>query len=282
MSTRLLASKIRFVCALICAVALTQSAWGAPEVAPPESSAPESSAPESLTPNAAVETPAANANELAISYAIDLNSRYVFRGVALGRGAVVQPTVTLEKRDYSFTVFGNVAAARHQSGGRRFNEVDLTLAKSINRGNTTVEPSAVLYLYPNGERATGELAVRLTYERKNTTFFTDHYLDFIEAPGAYFGDVGVSQRRSWNDKTSGEASLSLGFGNAAFNEFNIGPRRAAAVVAALDLSLSYTLSERYTLRPHLGLTRVLDRRLRDELSGDADLLNAGLTLEGTL
>lgn len=44
-------------------------------------------------------------NALAINLEIDTRSRYVFRGIALSEGFVVQPTLTLAKRGYTFSIF---------------------------------------------------------------------------------------------------------------------------------------------------------------------------------
>jgi hypothetical protein len=59
-----------------------------------------------------------------------------------------------------------------------------------------------------------------------------------------------------------EASASAGWGSARFNEANVGVNRTALNVAGAGLALTWTVCGLFYLRPHAGLSVLLDRKLR--------------------
>jgi hypothetical protein len=90
-------------------------------------------------------------NALDINLEIDVRSRYVSYGVALSEGSVVQPTLSLAKRGYAFSIFGNLNASRKNGplqGPRQLNEIAYSLTKSFQKGRTSIKPGFVYYDYP--------------------------------------------------------------------------------------------------------------------------------------
>lgn len=260
-----------------------KSATAGANSTPPESTQPNAPQP-NAPPKAATEAATGSAtgeestdpNAVTFNFESDLVSRYVFRGVASSGGPVVQSGLYASKRGYTLGLWGNLNATRRRSDRRGFNEFDVTFSKSIERGKTTVEPGLLLYLYPRGEGPnTGEVSLRLSRRLGKIVVFNNNYVDFKHLAGAYFGDVGVSREYTFNPKLSGEAKLSVGFASAKYNAAFIGPRKNALDVLALDLSMTYALSERFYLRPHLGVTRLLDSELRQSVD-DSTLFTAGI------
>lgn len=259
---------------------------GSPAIAEPASRVLEKGAAklDSGAP-AAAETATAEAaeNKVSYSYETDFNSRYVYRGLALSEGPVIQPGVYAALHGYTLGLWGNINASRRpgpSAGPRQLNEVDLSLVKSIEHGKTTLEPSALFYLYPTSiSPTTGEVSLKLSHGFRSFSLYTSHTVDFAKYSGAYFAEIGLEKEREFLPRWSGTAKLSLGAGNGTFNEANIGPRKPALDVAALDLSLTRTLGPRLYLRPHLGLTHILNGELRAALE-DPALLSVGLAVGG--
>jgi hypothetical protein len=217
----------------------------------------------------------------AINMEIEVRSRYVFRGLALSEGFVVQPTLSLVKRGYTFSVFGNLNGSRKSGlleGPRQLNEVDYTFTKSFEKGKTTLEPGFVYYDYPtNTYDKTGEFSFNLSRRVGTATLFFNNNLDILEYEGAYFGEIGVSQEHAFSERTTGAATLSLGFANGKFNQVNIGSDKSAWNMLGLGASFTYQLNSRLYLRPHLNYTRILDFDLRNELD-EPDVLEGGVAL----
>ena len=256
-------------------------AWCQTSEAPPASDQTSSSSPEMQKGPAAEAEDEDNPDALTVNLEIDARSSYVFRGIALSEDFVVQPTLTLAKRGYTFSIFGNLNGSRKSGaleGPRQLNEIDYIFTKSFEKGNTTIEPGFVYYDYPtNTYEKTGELSLGLSHAFGKTTLFLNNSLDVLKYDGAYFGELGVSQEHTFDKRTTGAATLSLGFANGKFNGVNIGPRKSAFNVVGLGASFTYQINSRMYLRPHLNYTHTLDSDLRAALD-EPNMLEGGVAL----
>ena len=168
------------------------------------------------------------ASPLTAGLEADFVSRYVWHGLALSDGPVLQPSVWASFAGFMLTPWANVAL--HEDSARAgLNELDFTLDYSRDFSDLTVNPSFSVYLYPNQADAvpTGELAVALSYSVGPVSAFTDQSFDVIATPGAYFGDAGLSFENELARNLSVEASARAGWASARFNDANIGVNRAA-------------------------------------------------------
>jgi hypothetical protein len=203
------------------------------------------------------------AAELSFGAELDGNSRYVWRGLALSDGSVLQPSVWASLAGFTLTPWANFAF-REGDATAGFNEMDFTLDYSRDVSNLTVNPSFSVYLYPNQADAppTGELALAFSCPVGPISVFTDHSVDLIAATGAYSGDAGLGYEMDLIPSLTVEASMSAGWGSARFNEANAGVNRAALNVAGTDLALTWSAGRLFYLRPHAALSVLLDRELR--------------------
>jgi hypothetical protein len=208
----------------------------------------------------------------------DFVSRYVWRGLALSDGPVLQPSVWVSFAGITLTPWANVAF--HADSARTgLNELDLTLDYSQDILNLTVNPSLSVYLYPNQADAapTGELALALSYPVGPVSIISDHSVDLIATPGAYFGDAGLSFENELAPNVSVEASARAGWASARFNDVNFGVHRAALNVGGVDLALNWSPAGLFYLRPHAGLGVILDRGLRAAVRSPL-LISGGLAI----
>ena len=218
------------------------------------------------------------ASELSFGAEVDGNSRYVWHGLTLSDGPVLQPSAWVSLSGFTLTPWANFAF-REGDAPAGFNELDFTLDYSRDVSNLTINPSFSVYLYPNQADAppTGELALALSYPVGPVSVFTDHSVDLIATPGAYFGDAGLSFENDIVPNLTIEASASAGWGSAQFNEANLGVNRAALNVAGADLALTWSVCGLFYLRPHAALSVLLDRELRAAVSNPL-LITGGLAI----
>jgi hypothetical protein len=211
---------------------------------------------------------------------LDGNSRYVWRGLAFSEGPVLQPSAWVSLAGFTLTPWANFAF-REDDARAGFNELDFTLDYSRDISNLTVNPSFSAYLYPNQPDAppTGELALVLSYPVGPVSIFTDHSVDLIATPGAYFGDAGLSFETELIPSLAVEASAYAGWGSARFNEAYIDTvvNRATLNVAGTDLALTWSACGLFYLRPHAGLSVLLDRELRAAVPNPL-LITGGLAI----
>lgn len=209
---------------------------------------------------------------------LDGNSRYVWRGLALSDGPVLQPSAWVSLVGFTLTPLADFAF-REGDVPSEFNELDFTLDYSRDVFKLTVDPSFSVYLYPNQTDAppTGELALALSYPVGPVSIFSDHSVDVIATPGAYFGDAGLKFETDLAESLALEASARAGWGSARFNEANVGVNHAALNLAGADLALTWSPGGLFYLRPHAALSILLDRDLRAAVSSPL-LITGGLAV----
>jgi hypothetical protein len=229
----------------------------------------------------AEETPAPE-HLLTYDFQADYNARYVWRGIAYSNGTVFQPSLGASFKDFYVWVWGNydLSYGSPDEEFRRFNEVDFNISYTYEWKRLTIEPSLLSYFYPRQDDAptTAECSVKLSYNLGLISIFTNQTVDVVEYDGAYFADLGFAYEKEFNDKFLFEADTSLGFGSDRFNEAYLETSENALNFYALNLSLTYQLTEAFSIRPHLELTVILDHELRNQVE-DAAILNGGLSLE---
>ena len=218
------------------------------------------------------------ASELSFGVELDGNSRYVWRGLALSDGPVLQPSAWGSLAGFTLTPLANFAF-REDDAPAGFNELDFTLDYNRDMFSLTVNPSFSVYIYPGQTDAppTGELSLALSYPLGPVSVFTDHSVDLVATPGAYFGDAGLSFESDLTQSLAVEASANAGWGLARFNEANFEVNHAALNAAGADLALTWSLGSLFYLRPHAALSVLLDRELRAAVPNPL-LITGGLAI----
>ena len=217
---------------------------------------------------------------------LDFNSRYVWRGLALSRGAVAQPSAWVSRRDTTFSIWGNIDlgkganGAQGPSGRRRFNEIDVTLSRSLKIKRWTLEPGFQMYLYPRASdgASTGEIQLRLSRPVRRALAYALLAVDVLKFKGAGWAEIGLSREHEFNARLSGALGASLGFGSSRFNRVNLDAKGGALNAAMIDVSLSYALREHLSIRPHASWSTLLPERLRGHVD-DPAILVVGVALE---
>jgi hypothetical protein len=195
--------------------------------------------------------------------AVDFNSRYIWRGIPLSKGGVLQPSAWTSAKGFTFQAWSNWVLAREQNQ-HRFDEVDFTGSYKKTWKTLDIEPSLVSYLFPNqdDEPDTAETALKLTYPVGPIALFTNQHVDIAAHLRAYFGEAGFDWKHEFSSRFSIDLPFSLGWASARFNEANLNVSKTALNVASGTLALQWSLTPRLTFSPHVDFSVLLDRDLR--------------------
>ena len=213
------------------------------------------------------------------AFDLDYNSRYIWYAIPFSRGPVLQPSVTLHRSKLSFNVWSNL----NLTGGDhpRCSEVDLTAAYDASVGKLSIEPAFAGYLYPNQTGSTAMAYVRVAYPLVgNLSVFSEQTVDVAIFPGAYFGNVGLVLDRPLGGRASWDVSSAVDWANALFNQTYVGPSIGGVSSVQSDVGFTYQMTEHFAIRPHLEVSALLPKRLRQAaLSGTT--VNPGVSFIGS-
>jgi uncharacterized protein (TIGR02001 family) len=86
-----------------------------------------------------------------VTATMDMESAYVWRGLTLNDGAVLQPSMDVASGGFDFNVWGNFDIAKNDftRERNRFSEVDLTMSYAYTLDPVTITVGGIEYLFPN-------------------------------------------------------------------------------------------------------------------------------------
>jgi uncharacterized protein (TIGR02001 family) len=184
---------------------------------------------------------------------LDIFSAYIWRGVTLNDGAVLQPSLDVAlPGGFGINVWGNFDLDNY--GGRlndgEFSEVDMTLSYSIPIGALDVTVGVVQYTFPQlpGPDAsdTVELYASLSYGiLAGLSCGMDVYRD-VDQMDDYYVSLSLAYARDIAGCLSGELNASAGYagdrwsasGKSGFHDYSVGLVLTCALGDALSLNAS--------------------------------------------
>jgi len=216
---------------------------------------------------------------LTLSYGseLDMNSRYLWRGMVCNDRAVAQPSAWIGLSDWTFSLWAS-RGLEERYGPAVVDEVDATLDFSRGWGAFTALASVTYFHYPHQEDAppTGEIMLGGDYSLGALSLFTRHMVDYLEYAGGYWGESGISA--GWNlvESISFESSAGLGWASREFNESYWGVPRSTLSLWSLAAAVSWNPAEYLYVRPHAEFFSLLDRDLSE--TADKQPVNVGLQI----
>lgn len=222
--------------------------------------------------------PRAHADEpqLTAGAQTEVSSRYLWRGLALSDGAVLQPSAWLGWKGLSASAFGNVFLTGE--GQQAFAEVDLTAGYAIGLGRVTLEPSLTAYLYPEGPD-TVEVGLALTVSLDVLDAVLRQAVDLADDAGGYYAEIGVARELELGRGWVLDGSAALGWSTRKFTRWAMDVDGMAFTPCALlgDLGLKYTFDAGLYLRAHASASFLVTREMRAAVA-DPDLFAGALAL----
>lgn len=205
-------------------------------------------------------------------------SSYVWRGLRLSRGIVVQPSVWASFAGWTFSPWANFTLG-HSGDRWGLSELDLTVDYQRDLWGITVQPTAAGYFYlGEWSEPEAELGLNCFYHFGGVDLKTGQNIGVFPSLGSYFGTIGISFFQEVGYGLKPEISLAAGWGSAKFNQVNYGVEKWAVNVLESELGVNYSFKGLIDLKPFLELGVVPDRMLRNAGGGELVQVVFGLTV----
>lgn len=192
----------------------------------------------------------------------DMNSKYLWRGIAYNDGLVLQPNLWIGSGNLTAGVWGSLTVFDRFQEIRR-NEIDLFVNYDFSIGKLELSPGAMVYFYPNQDDspATGELYFTLGYPIGNFTVISTATIDFITYPGALFCEHGLEYEGQITQRMTGSSSIYAGWANGRFNDTYIGLNKTTCNLVGARIGLTYSTDSYLYFNPHLEINRIANNEI---------------------
>jgi hypothetical protein len=196
---------------------------------------------------------------------VDVNSRYLFRGVAFSQEPVSQITASATFSGVALYAWGNVLLLREPQQ-HDFNELDFGASYAYSFGNFTLEPAFDAYVFrvpaPREAVHTTEGSLRVSYSLGPASAFSRHTVDLGGNRGAYYAEAGLAFDHAPSRRISFSSVLTFAWASARFNAGHFGVDEGGWNHVGVELSLTYSPDDRLYIKPHFELTSLAGSALR--------------------
>jgi hypothetical protein len=178
---------------------------------------------------------------------IDTVSRFIWRGMAFSHGPVVQPSAWGSLYHFNASLWTNFLLTDATSNP--LSAVVPSVSYTFKWKKLTIEPGVIYYDYysavggsgPAAHERTAEASVEAALKFGAFSILSDHYVDIVTNPGAYFGTIGGEFEPSFGKWTFG-VKADVGWATADFNSAYFGTSTAALNVAEGTASVRYEIT----------------------------------------
>jgi hypothetical protein len=199
---------------------------------------------------------------------VDVVSQYVWRGVPYSDGATVQPSIWKSLHAFTVSLWSNLVVADRIDRGQ-FNHLFVAATYRTDAGRFTIEPGIQAYhtkAFSDVAATTStEGVVRISTDVGAFRIFTSHSVDVQAYPGAYIGDAGLIQRRTFGTRAEVGTQFAVSWATARYNRAFVGVGQSAVNYASLGGHVAIRLDDRWSLRPHAEWQPIIDAALRRAL-----------------
>ena len=210
-----------------------------------------------------------------LSASVDFASAYVFRGVTLNNGLVVQPGAEIsgfllpeECGSLAVGIWANYDIDDEDGDGSDFSEIDYYLSYSLPIEALDVSVSYAEYDYPGGEPAEKEVALSLGKALGDTDLygsFTANYGVGGAIDKSWYLQVALDYEKELSEKLTGSLGATVAY--AWIDEGSDGFSDATASVG-----LGYALNDNWSLNGSVMYVAQLDDDVLSDAAYDVDVV----------
>jgi hypothetical protein len=217
-----------------------------------------------VLPNAAKES------SLSVQTEVDLSSRYIWRGLELSKGPVLQPSVDVGFGDFKLNGWFNYELGE-MTNIRRWNESTLAGFYRFRLDGWNFETSMIGYMYPSPltfpDTAEAELSVSFEVG-KGMEVFVSQAVDMAEYGGACYGEAGLKWESTIGESFSLEVTPYFGWATDRFTEAYADVAAGGFHLIGCEAELRWNMGANLSLRPHVGFSHLFSTTLREVTKGD--------------
>jgi len=238
------------------------------------------------TETADVETAVDVAVEDATAYSLSASfdpafvSQYVWRGIALNKETVIQPSLTLACNNLSLNVWSSMDMTDINGYKNDVNELDFTLDYSSSFSLINYSAGVVRYTFPETDFvSTTELYLVLSSE-KTGNMWVSLFQDVAAVEGSYVS-IGNGTSLQLGTFPGIDVSGSLNWGSSKHNNFYYGYDNGAMTDCNVSISSTFGIGSYLSVTPSITFASLINEKIRDSFkSGDIERDNVigGLTL----
>ena len=197
----------------------------------------------------------------------DFSSKYLWRGISINEGLVIQPNLFASFGNLSAGIWGNLVAF-DRNGNQKRNEFDLIVTYSYSIGKLQVENTVMAYFYPGlkDDPPTCELYAGIGYPLGNFTLVSSVAADFVSYAGSLYFEHGLDYNLEITNNLFLDASLHFTWGNRKYFDSYVGTNRLSSNMVAAAVDLTYKPGGPVYYKPHFQLGRTTDREVSAYLS----------------
>jgi len=197
-------------------------------------------------------------DNIAVSADVSFANKYVWRGIVLTEGFVMQPSMNVAVGALTFNAWANMDLEDINDNEFEFNEVDLTADYAFETEMLAFNAGVIYYTFPNTDfDSTLEVyfgATLNTFLSPNVTLYKD--VDLVEGLYASFG-VGQDVPAGKDSDMSVSLAATLGWGDESHNLFYYGVDEASFTDVLISASTSYPLTDKLSFGASTALTILL-------------------------
>ena len=212
-----------------------------------------------------------------VSYGMEvaLRSSHADRGFVISDGPAVQPVMWVSGLGAYLSAWSSFTLAETPDGSRP-QIVELELGREHEWSRLAITPAIRSYFYndPLSRYSSRSIEgwLNLSYAAGPLRLFTDHSVDVLTYPGAYYGDAGIALEGRLSPDVELGASAGAGWASATFNDAWAGVPKAAFERVNVEGRLTSYVTPHFYIGPHFELSAILDRELRAALTRPTFLL----------
>ncbi len=201
-------------------------------------------------------------NKFSWGFSTDINSKFLWRGVSVNDGLVLQPDLSASYGNFTAGIWSNTTIYdRHHD--LKDIELDPYISYSWSIGNFQIENSVMVFncVGQQVSPTTAEVYLGVSYPIGDFILNTIIAADFVSCFGALYVEHGLFYEKQLNDQFTFGSSAVLAWGNAKFNDFYIGTTKTSMNLISLNAELTYSPKGGIYFMPHVQLGRTINSEI---------------------
>lgn len=225
----------------------------------------------------------ATEDSLTVSFDVGSFNRYIWRGLILTDGPVLQPALTVGRGAWSVNVWGNLDLDEVNGNGSQFNELDITFGWEKTSGPYNFSTGLINYNFPNtAVVTTTELYAGAGFDVPMQPAVTA-FFDVEEAQGIYLTfDIAHAFSSDYDEPVEWEFALAtgIGWGSSEHNNLYFGSDTDGVTDFHVGLNFAVTIDKKWTLSQSIIYISVVDEQFQGMVATDhSAVYGMALTVE---